>query len=219
MAMRFRKSFWIVSALLAVLYVPIVPGCVNAHVRKEGSVVDALTHKGLPGAFVIATASVTTSGGLVEARTATDREYLFVTRTDASGKYSIPSTFSRLNFHHFVPGIGSLRESWKIVAFLPSYVYAKDMEWLPEAPKLAGYVAEPQPDWSWSGFHIASEPIFLQKNALPISQAVMYYRGYKTGYAPKAIPSEERNIDVVLSQLIKDQFVLWIGIQNWTMRR
>jgi hypothetical protein len=213
MVANLRKLRWILPTLLALSYVPQIPGCVLAHVSKDGRVIDALTGAGLPDAFVIATAYVTTSGGLVESRTTTNLEYLFVARTDAAGNYSIPSTFSHLNLYHFIPGFGSLKETWKVVAFKPSYVYAEDLKWILDSGYLAGYKAEPEVAWFWHGFHIEAEPLRLQEYILPLNQAVMYYKGYQIGSAPEfgpetralVISDEAKNVDILLHQLLKSR--------------
>jgi hypothetical protein len=60
---RRRVLIAIASMVLAILYLPRIPGCVMSHTSKTGRVVDAETGKGVADAAVIATSNMTCSGG------------------------------------------------------------------------------------------------------------------------------------------------------------
>ncbi|MBL0164795.1 MAG: hypothetical protein IPP82_14390 [Xanthomonadales bacterium] len=108
--------------LLIAPFTPQIPGCITTHRSKSGKVVDVETGKGLPNALVISSARFVSdpvffgpSGNMVL--------YNVIVRTDAEGRFSIPSTWSDL--YIATPGTHP-RITWVVTVFEPGYAVVGD---------------------------------------------------------------------------------------------
>lgn len=181
----------IASMILAILYLPVIPGCVMSHTTKAGRVVDAATGKGVSDAAVIATSNMTCSGGgFVESRTSMDTEYRIVAHSNKDGSYVIASTWSDVDFVHFF-GLGACHEAWTLKAFKLGYVSSDDAtEWAPETPAGVGSMSrlavEGHPNATWLLVSAHVEPIVLNAHPLPVGDAAKYYANViKSGGFPQ----------------------------------
>ena len=178
------KIRWLILGVLALFYLPLVPGCIMAHAPKSGRIVDETTGKGIPNAFVIVAAEMTNSGGTPwESHTATDTEYRVVVHTDSDGNYWIPNTWLHLDFAHFYPFFGSHRERWVLTAFKPGYVIADDERNWDEIPPNAPYYLQSArfnasahpPAAYWLGLFVKVEPLLMHETTLSIGDSARYY--------------------------------------------
>ncbi|MBK6376648.1 MAG: hypothetical protein IPF61_06730 [Xanthomonadales bacterium] len=113
--------------LLIAPFTPQIPGCIAAHRSKSGKVVDVETGKGLPNAFVISSARFV-SGPLFFGPSGNVVLYNIIVRTDAEGRFSIPSTWSDL--HIGTPGTHP-GVTWVVTVFEPGYAVVGDEKaWL-----------------------------------------------------------------------------------------
>jgi hypothetical protein len=122
-----RIIFGILIILLIAPFTPQIPGCIATHRSKSGKVVDVETGRGLPNALVISSARFVSdpvffgpSGNMVL--------YNVIVRTDAEGRFSIPSTWSDL--YIATPGTHP-RITWVVTVFEPGYAVVGDEKaWL-----------------------------------------------------------------------------------------
>jgi hypothetical protein len=173
--------FGIASMVLAIVYLPGIPGCVMSHTTKAGSVVDPATGRGVADAAVIATSNMTCSGGgFVESRTSTDTEYRIVAHSDEDGSYVIPSTWSDVGFVHLFGFLGACHEAWTLKPFKLGYVSSDDAkEWARETPigvgSMSRLAVEGHPNATWLLMSARVEPIALNAHPLPVGDAARYY--------------------------------------------
>lgn len=150
------------------------PGALSAFRAKSGRVIDKASGKGIPDAFVLATATFEASP-LINQST---NKVLFnvVVRADADGAYRVPSQWEHLALS--LPGTDA-RITWAVTAFSPGYVVVGDDDgWRftgDVAPFAAKSASEPPPaHWTWDGMEV--DPRVLERTNLTLEEATVYYR-------------------------------------------
>jgi len=177
---RFRIR-WLILGLLALFYLPLIPGCIMVHAPKSGRIVDEATGKGIPNAFVIAAGVMICSGsGFIEAHTSAESEYRVVVHTDDDGNYWLPNKWLHLTFDHFYPFFGSCNEKWKLTAFKPGYVVSDDERIWAAVPPNARNGAHFKPRFNhpssyWLGLFVKVEPLLMHEKKMDVGDASKYY--------------------------------------------
>lgn len=173
---RVRKSLFIVAALVVAPFTAQIPGCVLAHMPKEGTVIDVETNKGMPNVTVIAAARFYQQGIGWGGSNHSDL-YSIVTTTDENGHYSIPATW--LDMKIGVPGADRTL-SWMISALEPGYALVGDEKgWEFDERGFPRYhptstVSSPQ----YSGGALGSlhiEPLRMYRVDLALKEGAVYY--------------------------------------------
>lgn len=179
---RFKWK-WILYGIIALAYLPQLPGCLTAHASKFGRVVDADTGKGMAGIIVIASADISTSGGapfFPETLSSFTTEYRVVTTTDKDGKYWIHSTWIQSDLRHFLPLFGDFDQEWHVIAFRPGYVMDRDYEYVQKISRRDSYdqsiISGGHPSVSlWLGALIKLKTTKLIPTDMTVQLATAYY--------------------------------------------
>lgn len=200
--------------LLVAPFTPQIPGCIAAHRSKSGKVVDVETGKGLPNAFVISSARFV-SGPLFFGPSGNVVLYNIIVRTDAEGRFSIPSTWSDL--HIGTPGTHP-SVKWVVTVFEPGYAVVGDEKaWLyadnygmPRfLPRSTARTPELSTADQWLG-NLGTIRMF--KPAFTLKQAASYYSRVKSTSNPYFYST--RPDDVAIRKKGYDLLAPWVCSQD-----
>lgn len=164
------------TLIFLVVFTPYLAGGFSAFAAKHGHVVEAVSGKGIAGAFVL-TSAVLEAGPMVHGST-NKILYKTIVRTDADGGYQLPSQWSALSVAF--PGSNPTL-TWVVTAFVPGYVVVGDDDgWREQSNDQFPFAAKsatemPSSVLSYAG-SLEVAPLQLRENALTLSEATAYYR-------------------------------------------
>ena len=208
-----RYVIWFLILLIVVPHLPQVPGCIAAHMPKSGRVVDVETGKGLPDAFVIASARFLSEPFLF-GPSGYSILYNVIVRTDADGNFRIPSTW--LDFKMGGPG-SNARTIWIVTVFEPGYAVVGDENAWEEFdsrgnPRFVPRSTAVSPDLSGGGRPGNIGTIRMFKPTLTLKQASTYYSTVKGAGHPSS-GSTDPNV-LALRKKGYDLLAPWVCAEN-----
>lgn len=178
---------WLVAAAVAVFVLLQLPGYLMARVPKSGRVVDSTTGKGIPDATVIAWATFSACGGVVESRCSSTTEYRLLTRTDQDGNYWIRNNYLSGIMPLIPIVLSDRRESWQITVIKPGYAVVGDhvawtyLDRLGNARLYPPSTSDEPPPASSFVLFARVDPIPMYRVDLDLKQSSLYFAGLLRG--------------------------------------
>ncbi len=192
------RWLWVALGLLAICFLPQLPGCARAFSPKVGKVVDE-QGRGISDVTIIAVGKVFDGSSASMGETL----YRVMATTESDGSYSIPGTWLQsqrvlpIRPPWFTP-----RVRWLISAIKPGYVFVgDDLVWTEYDeygnPKRRSFTLRETPEAAWWGLTMAVAPLKLQQATLSIGQAADYYFaifGMSAGGLDVSNPSDDARL-------------------------